>query len=127
MDNALHRPYGHNPMERIADFRQVFAKAVVARAGCPDNQRLLHAFMRVERHHFLGPGPWTVCQDGTKTIDDDPAVVYQDMGSARARHPDRPAEPACLAPPPRSPRARRSRDAGAKHAMDAARSLAHRS
>jgi len=80
MDKAPHRPYGHNPMTRLADFRQVFAKAVVARAGCPENQRLLHAFTRVERHHFLGPGPWTVCQDGTKTIDDDPAVVYQDMG-----------------------------------------------
>jgi hypothetical protein len=38
-------------MERLADFRQVFAKAVVARAGCPEDQRLLHAFTRVERHH----------------------------------------------------------------------------
>lgn len=67
-------------MERLADFRRVFAKAVVARAACPGDQRLLDAFARVERHRFLGPGPWTVSSDGTKTIDDDPAVVYQDMG-----------------------------------------------
>ena len=67
-------------MERLADFRNVFARAVVARAGCPHNQTLLEAFASVPRHDFVGPGPWAVCEDGTKTASDDPAIVYQDMG-----------------------------------------------
>jgi protein-L-isoaspartate(D-aspartate) O-methyltransferase len=67
-------------MERLVDFRQVFAQAVLARAGCPDNQSLLHAFVKVPRHEFVGPGPWTMSEDGTKTRSDDPAMVYQDMG-----------------------------------------------
>jgi len=67
-------------MERINDFRNVFAQVVVSRAGCPHNQRLFRAFERVPRHDFLGPGPWIVREDGTRTAGDDPAIIYQDMG-----------------------------------------------
>lgn len=67
-------------MDRLADFRTVFAHAVVARAGSPDNQSLQQAFAKVPRHDFVGPGPWVVCEDGTKTASDDPAIVYQDIG-----------------------------------------------
>jgi protein-L-isoaspartate(D-aspartate) O-methyltransferase len=67
-------------MERLADFRQVFAQAVVARAGCPANETLRRAFATVPRHAFLGPGPWIVCEDGTRTATDDPAIAYQDIG-----------------------------------------------
>jgi protein-L-isoaspartate(D-aspartate) O-methyltransferase len=67
-------------MERIADFRNVFAHVVVARAGCPENEALRQAFTTVPRHDFLGPGPWIVREDGTRTATDDPAIVYQDIG-----------------------------------------------
>jgi protein-L-isoaspartate(D-aspartate) O-methyltransferase len=67
-------------MDRISDFRNVFAQAVVARAGCPGNESLRRAFAKVPRHDFLGPGPWMTCEDGTTTASDDPAIVYQDMG-----------------------------------------------
>jgi protein-L-isoaspartate(D-aspartate) O-methyltransferase len=67
-------------MERIADFRNVFAQVVVARGRCPQNHRLLQAFAAVPRHEFLGPGPWTIGEDGSQTVSDDPATVYQDIG-----------------------------------------------
>jgi len=67
-------------MERLVDFRRVFAHVVVARAGCPENQSLLQAFSDVPRHEFLGAGPWAVTEDGTATASDDPALVYQDIG-----------------------------------------------
>jgi protein-L-isoaspartate(D-aspartate) O-methyltransferase len=67
-------------MERIADFRSVFADVVVARAGCPQNLALRQAFATVPRHVFLGPGPWTVREEGTRTGSEDPALVYQDIG-----------------------------------------------
>jgi len=67
-------------MERIADFRKVFAEVVVARGRCAQNHRLLQAFAAVPRHEFLGPGPWIVSEDGSRTVSDDPATVYQDIG-----------------------------------------------
>jgi len=67
-------------MERLADFRNVFAQLVVARGGCAQNAALLHAFASVPRHMFLGLGPWTVSEHGTLTLGDDPATVYQDIG-----------------------------------------------
>ncbi|HEU4726430.1 MAG TPA: methyltransferase domain-containing protein, partial [Kofleriaceae bacterium] len=67
-------------MERIADFRTVFAQVVVARGGCPHNQRVLRAFATVPRHAFLGAGPWVISEDGTRTVSGDPATVYQDIG-----------------------------------------------
>jgi protein-L-isoaspartate(D-aspartate) O-methyltransferase len=72
-------------VDRLADFRKVFAELVVAKAGCPSNQPLLDAFGKVPRHEFLGDGPWVVREDGTKTISDDPALAYQDMGFGLAR------------------------------------------
>ena len=67
-------------MDRLTDFRHVFAQALVARAGCPGNDALLRAFKTIRRHDFVGPGPWVVREDGTTTVSDDPALVYQDMG-----------------------------------------------
>jgi protein-L-isoaspartate(D-aspartate) O-methyltransferase len=67
-------------MERLEDFRRVFAQVVMARAGCPGNRSVLEAFARVPRHEFVGPGPWMVSEDGAKTGSDDPAMVYQDIG-----------------------------------------------
>jgi protein-L-isoaspartate(D-aspartate) O-methyltransferase len=67
-------------MERLTDFRNVFAQIVVARGGCPQNAALRHAFASVPRHAFLGDGPWVVTEDGARTLSDDPAVTYQDIG-----------------------------------------------
>ncbi len=67
-------------MERIADFRNVFAQVVVARAGCPQNHSLFQAFASVPRERFLGPGPWIASEDGTRTLPGDPATAYQDIG-----------------------------------------------
>jgi len=67
-------------MERLEDFRSVFARMVVARAGCPSNRDVLRAFSTVPRHVFVGSGPWVVAEDGTRTGTDDPALVYQDVG-----------------------------------------------
>ena len=67
-------------MERLADFRNVYAQVVVARGGCAQNRTLLQAFATVPRHAFLGPGPWNVREDGAQTVSDDPASVYHDIG-----------------------------------------------
>ena len=67
-------------MERLADFRDVYAQMVVARGGCPDDEALRRAFATVPRHAFLGPGPWTVAEEGSRTPTDDPALIYQDVG-----------------------------------------------
>jgi protein-L-isoaspartate(D-aspartate) O-methyltransferase len=67
-------------MDRLADFRAVFAEVVTARAGCSANTAVLGAFRTVPRHEFLGAGPWIVREDGAKTASCDPAVVYQDIG-----------------------------------------------
>jgi protein-L-isoaspartate(D-aspartate) O-methyltransferase len=64
--------------ERLADFRQVYAQIVVARAGCRD-PAIRAAFERVPRHEFVGPGPWFVSEHGDATPSDDPALVYHDI------------------------------------------------
>jgi protein-L-isoaspartate(D-aspartate) O-methyltransferase len=69
-------------MDRIADFRNVFAQVVVARGGCPHNEPLLRAFASVPRHVFVGDGPWAVTEAGARTVSTDPALVYQDIGIA---------------------------------------------
>jgi protein-L-isoaspartate(D-aspartate) O-methyltransferase len=66
-------------MDRISDFRNVFAHMVVARGGCPGNDAVLRAFQTVRRHDFVGPGPWVVREDGSTTPSADPALVYQDI------------------------------------------------
>lgn len=67
-------------MDRLEDFRTVYAQMVVARAGCSSNRDVLRAFSTVPRHVFVGAGPWAVAEDGTRTATDDPALVYQDVG-----------------------------------------------
>lgn len=70
-------------MERLADFRQVFAQMVVARGHCSD-PTILAAFTKVPRHEFVGPGPWQVSEFGDVTPSADPALVYQDVGMGLA-------------------------------------------
>jgi len=65
-------------MDRISDFRQVYAQVVVARAGCED-AAIRAAFARVPRHEFLPPGPWEIAEAPGKTLSNDPALVYHDM------------------------------------------------
>lgn len=67
-------------MERLADFRNVYAQVVVAVAGCGEDERLLRAFASVPRHLFLGPGPWGVAAGGKRTGSTDAALVYQNVG-----------------------------------------------
>src|SRR5258708_5693207 len=70
-------------MDRLADFRSVFARAVMARAGLTD-PHLLRAFSEVPRHEFIGASPWYFSEHGPPTISDDPAVLYQDVGMGLA-------------------------------------------
>ena len=71
-------------MDRIADFRRVFAQVVMARADCRD-PAIHEAFARVPRHEFVGPGPWYFTEQGGPAESDDPAILYQDVGMALAR------------------------------------------
>src|SRR5262245_30598186 len=66
-------------MDRIADFREVFAQVVVTRAGCRAPS-IRAAFASVPRHEFLGAGPWHFTEYGDITPSDDAALVYQDIG-----------------------------------------------
>jgi protein-L-isoaspartate(D-aspartate) O-methyltransferase len=70
-------------LDRLADFRRVFAHVVVARADCRD-PAIRKAFARVPRHEFLGPGPWYFSERGVPTASDDPALVYHDAGMGLA-------------------------------------------
>jgi len=64
-------------MDRLADFRRVFAQAVASKAGC-SIPAVIDAFAAVPRHEFLGPGPWYFSEYGVATPTADPAVTYQD-------------------------------------------------
>jgi protein-L-isoaspartate(D-aspartate) O-methyltransferase len=66
-------------VDRLADFRSVFAEVVLSRAGSSD-PRLLRAFSEVPRHEFIGPGPWYFTERGGPALSKDPAVLYQDVG-----------------------------------------------
>lgn len=72
-------------MDRLADFRAVFADAVTARAGCRD-PRIREAFARVPRHEFIGAGPWHFSENGLPTASTDPALLYQDLSLGLTRH-----------------------------------------
>jgi protein-L-isoaspartate(D-aspartate) O-methyltransferase len=73
-------------MDRLDDFRQVFAQVVAARGDC-ENPRIREAFARVPRHEFVGPAPWYFTEHGAAAGSNDPALLYQDvpMGLARER------------------------------------------
>jgi protein-L-isoaspartate(D-aspartate) O-methyltransferase len=73
-------------MDRLEDFRQVFAAVVAARGDC-ENPRIREAFARVPRHEFIGAAPWHFTEHGADAGSDDPALLYQDvaMGLARER------------------------------------------
>lgn len=68
-------------MERLEDFRQVFAHVVTARAGTTD-ARLLEAFSSVPREQFVGPPPWQFGEHGIAAGSSDPALLYQDVALA---------------------------------------------
>lgn len=70
-------------MDRLTDFRQVYAQMVVSRAGCRDAS-LLRAFSTVPRHEFMSAGPWYVSEHGDPTPSADPALVYHDMAMGLA-------------------------------------------
>ena len=65
-------------MDRLAEFRRVFAQVVMARSGSRD-LRLLRAFSEVPRHEFIGASPWYFQEDGPPVISEDPALLYQDV------------------------------------------------
>lgn len=71
-------------MDRLTDFRAVFAEVVATRGACRD-PRIKAAFAKVPRHEFLDPGPWRFSEDGPQTESDDPALLYQDLGLEIAR------------------------------------------
>jgi protein-L-isoaspartate(D-aspartate) O-methyltransferase len=73
-------------VDRIADFRRVFAQVVAARGDCT-NGAIQEAFARVPRHEFVGPPPWYFTEHGGAVDAVDPALLYQDvaMGLARER------------------------------------------
>jgi protein-L-isoaspartate(D-aspartate) O-methyltransferase len=71
-------------MDRLSDFRAVYAEVVATRGACRD-PRIKAAFARVPRHEFLDPGPWQLDQDGPQTESDDPAILYQDIALGIAR------------------------------------------
>ena len=73
-----------SPVDRLADFRRVFADVVAARADCR-NGAVRDAFARVPRHEFLGPGPWSFTERGEAASSDDPALAYQDVALGLAR------------------------------------------
>ena len=73
-------------MDRLSDFRAVFAEVVAARGACGD-PRIKAAFARVPRHEFVEPGPWRFAEDGPPTASTDPALLYQDLAVGLA--PDR--------------------------------------
>ena len=66
-------------MDRLADFRAVFAEVVTTRGACTD-PRIKAAFAKIARHEFLHPGPWRFAENGPLTATDDPALLYQDLG-----------------------------------------------
>jgi hypothetical protein len=72
-----HATLGH--LDRLANFRRVFAEVVTLRADCRD-KALCDAFARVPRHEFMGQDPWFFTERGEGVQADDPAIAYQDVG-----------------------------------------------
>jgi protein-L-isoaspartate(D-aspartate) O-methyltransferase len=67
-------------MDRIEDFRRVYAGMITAAAEVAD-PRIVEAFAAVPREDFLGPGPWDLMFEGAyaTTPSDDPACLYQNF------------------------------------------------
>jgi protein-L-isoaspartate(D-aspartate) O-methyltransferase len=66
--------------DRSRKYRTFFA-SLVAGPSRERNPAIEHAFARVKRETFAGPGPWSIMSVGSgyvKTPDDDPAFLYQD-------------------------------------------------
>jgi protein-L-isoaspartate(D-aspartate) O-methyltransferase len=65
----------------VPDYRRIYAQQILAKAGVDKDPRLLAAFARVLREHFVGPPPW-IFNDLTsyrQLPSADPVVLYQDM------------------------------------------------
>jgi len=68
----------------LAALRSAYARRLVGEDG---PAALRDAFARVEREHFLGPGPWQLLggTDDERSVTDDPALLYQDALVALSR------------------------------------------
>jgi protein-L-isoaspartate(D-aspartate) O-methyltransferase len=67
-------------MLTTSDHRSFFAEFIVKSSGSSD-ERLMAAFSRVHREHYVGTGPWQVFVGSgyISTPSADPALVYQDI------------------------------------------------
>ncbi|OQM76914.1 protein-L-isoaspartate O-methyltransferase family protein [Manganibacter manganicus] len=67
-------------MSTPAEARRAYAKHLAALVGLPD-PRIDEAFATVPREAFLGPGPWTLIEDGgfVATPDADPIHIYRNV------------------------------------------------
>jgi protein-L-isoaspartate(D-aspartate) O-methyltransferase len=67
-------------MSTPAEARRAYAKHLAALAG-PLDSRIEEAFATVPREAFLGPGPWTLIDDGgfVATPDADPIRIYRNV------------------------------------------------
>ena len=67
-------------MTEIAAHRAFYASFIVGSVGAKD-PRLIEAFSRVPREHYVGPGPWPIFVGSgyLPTISSDPALLYQDV------------------------------------------------
>jgi len=67
-------------MSALADHRRFYANHILGSEDSP-NPAVIEAFARVEREHFLGPGPWLVFNGSgyLPTMSDDPRLLYQDV------------------------------------------------
>ena len=67
-------------MSTLASHRRFYASHILGSEGAP-NAAVIEAFARVEREHFLGPGPWLVFNGSgyLPTVSDDPRLLYQDV------------------------------------------------
>jgi protein-L-isoaspartate(D-aspartate) O-methyltransferase len=70
-------------MDRLADFRRVFASVVAARAESK-NPAIEQVFASVPRHEFVDAGPWQLAEFGPLTSSNDPALIYQDVAMGLA-------------------------------------------
>ena len=73
-------------MERLQAFRSFYAELLTANVGAGGNTALKAAFASTPRERFVGAGPWKMLtRTGYLTTpNDDPALLYQDLGVALA-------------------------------------------
>ena len=67
-------------MASIQKHRDYYANFIVRSAGSSD-ERLIAAFAGIEREHYVGRGPWPICNVSgyLPTVSADPRLLYQDI------------------------------------------------